>query len=122
MKRLRNFLKGASLTTALFIFQACYGTPIGIVDIPLVKFKVVSTGSRTPLQGIAIKARIAPKDNLDWNLLGYTNAEGVANVPVPISGTAPQFRIESESGQYIIKDTVIANLDNTIYIQLEKAK
>lgn len=26
---LRNFLKGCSLTTALFIFQACYGTPQG---------------------------------------------------------------------------------------------
>lgn len=24
----RNILKGASLTAALFVFQACYGTPI----------------------------------------------------------------------------------------------
>ena len=27
MKWLRNILKGASLTAALFVFQACYGTP-----------------------------------------------------------------------------------------------
>ena len=27
MKWLHNLLKGASLTTALFIFQACYGMP-----------------------------------------------------------------------------------------------
>ena len=26
-KWIHRFLKGASLTTALFIFQACYGTP-----------------------------------------------------------------------------------------------
>ena len=25
----RNFLKGCSLTTALFVFTACYGTPQG---------------------------------------------------------------------------------------------
>ena len=27
MKWLRNILKGLSLTAALFVFQACYGTP-----------------------------------------------------------------------------------------------
>ena len=27
MKCLRNILKGISLTAALFVFQACYGTP-----------------------------------------------------------------------------------------------
>lgn len=26
---LRNILKGVSVTTALFVFQACYGTPQG---------------------------------------------------------------------------------------------
>ena len=29
MKWLRNLLKGMSLTAALFVFQACYGTPAG---------------------------------------------------------------------------------------------
>ena len=28
MKWLRNLLKGISLTGALFVFQACYGTPV----------------------------------------------------------------------------------------------
>lgn len=29
MKWLHNLLKGLSLTAALFVFQACYGTPPG---------------------------------------------------------------------------------------------
>ncbi len=29
MKWLHNLLKGMSLTAALFVFQACYGTPEG---------------------------------------------------------------------------------------------
>ena len=32
MKRLRNILKGLSLTSALFVFQACYGTPMPKVE------------------------------------------------------------------------------------------
>ena len=35
MKWLRNILKGLSLTTALFVFQACYGTPPVHADVPL---------------------------------------------------------------------------------------
>ena len=30
MKWLHNLLKGLSLTAALFVFQACYGTPEGL--------------------------------------------------------------------------------------------
>ena len=34
-KWLHRALKGASLTTALFVFQACYGTPPGLdYEIP----------------------------------------------------------------------------------------
>ena len=32
MKWLRKLLKGMSLTAALFVFQACYGTPAGYPD------------------------------------------------------------------------------------------
>ena len=32
MKWLHNLLKGMSLTAALFVFQACYGTPEGWND------------------------------------------------------------------------------------------
>ena len=31
-KWLHNLLKGMSLTAALFVFQACYGTPAGYPD------------------------------------------------------------------------------------------
>ena len=31
MKWLHNLLKGMSLTAALFVFQACYGTPEGVL-------------------------------------------------------------------------------------------
>ena len=40
-KFLLKLLMGASLTTSVFIFQACYGTPTEDIDVPR---------SQTPLQ------------------------------------------------------------------------
>lgn len=40
---LRNLLKGCSLTTALFVFTACYGTPQGYkMDQPVEGEEIVS--------------------------------------------------------------------------------
>ena len=121
MKLLHKILKGASLTTALFIFQACYGTPDWLHDMSA-EFKVVTAEDGSPLEGIAIKSRVEPEDNLDWILSGYTDESGVANVYFGYSdyGT-PQFRFESESGEYVIKDTIITNFDHSILVKLEKA-
>ncbi len=33
-KIIRNILKGVSLTGALFVFQACYGTPQALDSVP----------------------------------------------------------------------------------------
>ena len=33
-KIIRNILKGVSLTGALFVFQACYGTPQALDTVP----------------------------------------------------------------------------------------
>ena len=56
MKWLHNLLKGISLTGALFVFQACYGTP----QTPLeeaegfapMTFSLVSRATGEPLEGI----------------------------------------------------------------------
>lgn len=121
MKLLRKILKGASLTTALFVFQACYGTPEWLHEASA-EFKVVSAEDGTPLDGIAIKSRVQANDNLDWILAGYTNESGVAQVYFGYAEESrPQFRFESEDGEYIVKDTVITNFDHSIKVKLEKA-
>ena len=49
MKWLHNLLKGMSLTAALFVFQACYGTPPGypadLVDEEVVEATVEGSDS-----------------------------------------------------------------------------
>ncbi|MBR1570175.1 MAG: hypothetical protein IJ651_10035 [Bacteroidales bacterium] len=49
MKWIRNILKGISLTAALFVFQACYGTP-GVYDDPSGEEEMAVTEETPALQ------------------------------------------------------------------------
>ncbi|MBR5101439.1 MAG: hypothetical protein IKX34_09115 [Bacteroidales bacterium] len=58
MKWLHNLLKGLSLTAALFVFQACYGTPEGLEpDIDMgdnpASVEVVSTPETPAIDALA---------------------------------------------------------------------
>ena len=57
---LRNFLKGCSLTTALFVFQACYGTAQGLDwEVRDINFRVLNT------EGAALeKAKVLMKETV----------------------------------------------------------
>ena len=122
MKWLRNILKGASLTTALFIFQACYGTPEWLHDED-VQFQVVSAADDMPVDDVEIYTRVMYNDGLDWNLCGYTDEEGTLSTTIYFDvNNAPQFRISDPNGRYAVKDTVIADMSDTILIKLEKAE
>lgn len=119
MKLFRNLLKGATLTTAMFIFQACYGTPDWYQNTDI-KFKVVSAVDNKPLDHVSIYTRVAEAENLDWNLCGYTGEDGVLDAYVGYDAhVAPQFRFDAEGDIYEVKDTVIADMTpRTIEIKL----
>ena len=121
MKWIRNILKGVSLTTALFIFQACYGTPSWLYD-QNVRFKVVSAQDDTPIKDVQVYTRVSANNNLTWNLCGYTGEDGLLDTYVAISvNDSPQFRFNAEGQPYEVKDTTIARLGDLVVIRL-KAK
>ena len=123
MKWLHNLLKGLSLTTALFIFQACYGSPEWLHDCNL-PFKVVAADTGEPLEGVRISSRVQAADNLDWIPCGVTNAEGEAQVFFgQMAGALPQFRISAPGTEYLVKDTVLTDLSyHDVLISLVKAE
>ena len=75
MKWLHNLLKGASLTGALFVFQACYGIQQGPLfehgQAPM-DFTLVSHETGLPVPGI----RILVNEYGSLHMLGQSDAEG----------------------------------------------
>ena len=81
MKIIRNLLKGISLTAAMFVFQACYGTERDWYGENNMTFHVVSAEDGSPMPHVKIRSQLQVGDtNQEWYLLGYTNDEGIASV------------------------------------------
>lgn len=125
-KWIHNLLKGASLTTALFIFEACYGPPMDYHDYSL-DFRVVSSLDGQPLKDVNVSMSRADSENGQWMLCGQTGETGdftvywgtVDSAAIP----SPKFRFESPDGSYAVKDTTFTDLSHRrITIALEKAE
>ena len=125
MKWLHNLLKGASLTTALFIFQACYGVPDAwtdeyVGDSTPMSFALVSNETGNPIEGIQITGSTS-KGGREW-LLGTTGPEGKCRVDLPYIENVPGpfLRFEDPNGHYAAKDTSFMDLrDREILIGLD---
>ena len=114
-KWLHNLLKGASLTTALFIFQACYGVPQPALEAEWgtapMKFSLVSGTTGEPLEGIKIKEKSRFSRDDDPGL-GVTGPDGRCSVSIPYIRNAqgPFLSFEDPAGSYMPKDTSLADL------------
>ena len=126
MKILHNILKGASLTGALFVFQACYGMPQSPLyeegGMAPMSFSLVSHSTGEPLEGIRIKGS-SWKGSLEReDYLGITGEDGRCRVEIPYlrNVEGPYLRFEDPSGQFAAKDTTLADLrDRDIVIKLD---
>lgn len=122
-KLIHKLLRGASLTTALFIFEACYGMPMDMQECVL-DFKVVSSEDGLPLKGINVSINNTGEEG-KWYLTGQTDAAGLLTVGWSyIDETpSPEFRFESPDGEYAVKDTSFTDLTSRmVNIALQKIK
>ena len=83
-KILHNLLKGASLTTALFIFQACYGIqqPFWEYGEAPMRFTLISRSTGEPLKGILVKS-LTSENYSNYIELGITDEAGRCQVDIP---------------------------------------
>ncbi len=65
----KKLLGGAGLATALFVFQACYGTPRDFDPDVLIYGKVISQSTGEPVHGILVTIE-------DFDIYGYTDSLG----------------------------------------------
>jgi hypothetical protein len=111
----RKLLGGLSLTTALFIFQACYGTPQDFgLDI-FIEGQVKSQKTGAPVKGI--KVSVAEKMQYE-----YTNEEGRFSLYTEI---ADYYRIKFEdidatqNGSFNYRDTLLSGINKRVYLNIE---
>lgn len=113
-KLMRKFLSGFSLTTALFVFQACYGGPQDYGMDVLVEGQVKAKSSGTPIEGI----KVSVAENMQYMLtdsLGkfsfYTNYND--NIRVLIEDIDV-----NQNGMYKPCDTLLTNAYERVYLDI----
>lgn len=116
MKRnwIRKIIGGLSLTSAMFIFQACYGTPQDFGLDLLVEGQVKSKTSGLPIKGI----KVSVADNMQYEI---TNEEGKFSFYTEmIEGLTLQFQdVDSiQNGLYVDKDTVLNEISEKVYMDI----
>jgi putative lipoprotein (rSAM/lipoprotein system) len=111
----KRILGGLSLTTALFVFQACYGTPQDMgLDI-FIEGQVKSEKTNKPVKGI----KVSVEDKLQYQ---YTDESGKFSF---YTETATSYKIKFEdidsdqNGIFVEKDTLLTKIDKTIYLNIE---
>jgi hypothetical protein len=105
MKRnwIRGIIGGLSFTTALFVFQACYGTPQDMGLDVYITGRVKSRSNGSPIRGI----KVTVTNTMQYEM---TNDEGYFSMFTEMSDKlAMSFEdIDSTAnGSYANKDTVI---------------
>lgn len=105
-KWVRNILKGTSLSTALFIFQACYGMPPGWEPMPCgIVLQLIDGDTQEPIDNAEVKVKT--KGQSEWEIAEPTNSTG--RTPIfPYSEEA--IDLEISAANYKSKDTTIVDV------------
>lgn len=126
MKWLHNLLLGCSLTGALFVFQACYGSPQDSLHFDSgeasLTFSVVSVETGEPVGDVRILSA-ETEGQKEMREVGTTGPDGRASVKIPYlrNVRGPFVRFEDKAGAYVPKDTVFLDLQpREILIELRK--
>ncbi len=113
----RNMAGGLSFASALFIFQACYGTPQDLGLDVLIEGQVKSLASGLPIKGI----QVSVADSIQ---VSYTDDEGYFSFYTDIHNDLKlSFQdVDSvDNGRYAEKDTtlIVVERDSFLNISLE---
>lgn len=116
MKRnwVRKIIGGLGLTSMMFVFQACYGTPQDFEYDLLIEGQVKSKTSGLPLKGI----KVSVVENMQYQI---TDEDGKFSFYIEMMENLKlQFTdIDSiQNGLYNSKDTVLTDIPNNAYLNI----
>ncbi len=108
---------GLSLTSVMFVFQACYGTPQDFGMDVFVEGQVKSVTTGLPIQGV----KVSVPDQLQYE---FTNEEGFFSF-YTILDVSIALKIQDVdstlNGLFIDKDIVVSNVnaEDRVYLNIE---
>jgi hypothetical protein len=112
--RIRNILGGLSLTSALFVFQACYGTPQDMRADVLLEGQVKAKSSGLPIDGIKVSVPDFANFQLtdtDGKFSFYTGPRGRMTVQFEDVDSA-------KNGSFAAKDSLITSYEDRVYLNV----
>jgi hypothetical protein len=112
---IRKLLGGLSFTSALFMFQACYGTPQDFKPEVLIEGRVTSAKTGNPIEGI----QISNADGYQYQTSDYDGKFSFYTDPY----ANKKFHFEdidsTANGSFMSKDTIPAIVNDYSYLQIE---
>jgi hypothetical protein len=111
----RRILRGLSLTSALFIFQACYGTPQDFGYDLFIKGDVRSKSSGLPIKGI----KVSVEGDIQYYL---TDTDGQFSF---YTERLNQLKIKfedidsSQNGLFQSRDTLLTIIPSSVYLKIQ---
>ena len=121
-KRFRNLAKGLSLTSMLFVFQACYGSPQDMDSDVHISGVVLSDTTENPIQNIKVKL-INKDSGMIQSQQTDTNGEFSIYTDPSNSYELNFTDVDStENNIYIEKDTIISNVGENVYLKISLEK
>ena len=116
MKRnwLRKIIGGLSFASALFIFQACYGTPQDFGLDLLVEGQVKSNASGLPIEGI----KVSVSESLQYEM---TDENGQFSFYTEKSENTKIIFEDVDSlqnGLFLRKDTLLTNAEEKVFLDV----
>lgn len=114
----RKIIGGLSFTSALFIFQACYGTPQDFETDLLIEGKVKAQATGLPIKGIRISVTDEGQDLLtdeNGSFSFYTIAKDSISLRFEDADDA-------QNGSFATKDTVLTDFSKPIFLDIALAE
>jgi putative lipoprotein (rSAM/lipoprotein system) len=120
MKRnwIKKLIGGLSFTTALFVFQACYGTPQDFGADLFIQGLVKSKTTKQPIKGI----KVTVANNLNANpQYEYTRDDGSFSFWTEKADSC-KIKFEDtdsdQNGSFVDKDTILIKPGEEVYLDI----
>lgn len=110
----RKLIGGLSFTSAMFVFQACYGTPQDFGLDVLIEGQVKSKASGSPIKGI----KVSVEENMQYD---FTNDDGKFSFYTePVNSLKIKFEDVdfAQYGTFVNKDTVPVITDKKVFLNI----